>query len=118
MIPVATKNEVEVGPAQIIATVEDGNTKKYDMKILKVNYNEDGTKKNMTVEITDTSLIAKTGGIVQGMSGCPIIQNDKLIGAVTHVFLNNPLQGFGIFAENMLTTSDSLHDIEALDLVA
>ena len=62
----------------------------------------------MTIEITDSRLIAKTGGIVQGMSGSPIIQNGMLVGAVTHVFLNNPVQGFGIFAETMLETADKI----------
>ena len=107
-LPVATKSEVQTGDAEIYSTVEDGKTEKYKIRIVKVNLNEDGTKKNMTVEITDSRLIAKTGGIVQGMSGSPIIQNGMLVGAVTHVFLNNPLQGFGIFAETMLETADKI----------
>ena len=65
----------------------------------------------MTIEITDERLIEKTGGIVQGMSGSPIIQNGMLVGAVTHVFVNNPLQGYAIFAENMISTGDYLKDI-------
>ena len=62
----------------------------------------------MLIEVTDKELIKKTGGIVQGMSGSPIIQNGMLVGAVTHVFVNNPLQGYAIFAENMINTGDSL----------
>lgn len=107
-LPVATKNEVQPGEAEIYSTVENGKPEKYKIKIVKVNLNEDGTKKNMTIEITDSRLIAKTGGIVQGMSGSPIIQNGMLVGAVTHVFLNNPVQGFGIFAETMLETADKI----------
>ncbi len=64
----------------------------------------------MIIKITDPELIEKTGGIVQGMSGSPIIQNGMLVGAVTHVFVNDPLQGYGIFAENMLEISNSLED--------
>ena len=62
----------------------------------------------MIVEVTDEALIQKTGGIVQGMSGSPILQNGMLVGAVTHVFVNNPLQGYGIFAENMLHTAENV----------
>lgn len=62
----------------------------------------------MVVELTDKKLIEKTGGIVQGMSGCPIIQNNKLIGALTHVFVNNPKQGYGIFVENMIEDMNSM----------
>ena len=73
------------------------------LQIRKIN-------KNMIIKITDPELIEKTGGIVQGMSGSPIIQNGMLVGAVTHVFVNDPLQGYGIFAENMLKISNSVED--------
>ena len=64
----------------------------------------------MIIEITDPELIAKTGGIVQGMSGSPIIQNGMLVGAVTHVFINDPCQGYAVFAENMLSSSQTLEE--------
>lgn len=100
-IPVAAENEVNTGGARIISTV-NGNTKEfYNIEIEKLDPdNKDG--KNMIIKITDSNLIEKTGGIVQGMSGSPIIQNGKLVGAVTHVFLNDPTRGYGIFIDNML----------------
>ena len=67
-----------------------------------VNYRESGEGKNMILRVTDSRLLEKTGGIVQGMSGSPILQNGKLVGAVTHVFVNDPTRGYGIFAESML----------------
>lgn len=108
-LPAATRSEIKLGPAQIISTVDGEGPKYYDIEIVKINLAAEGNEKNMTIEIKDEKLIEKTGGIVQGMSGSPIIQNGMFIGAVTHVFLNNPLQGYGIFAENMLSTSDALY---------
>jgi len=109
-IPVAMRYEIQTGPAQIIATVEGSEPEYYEIKINHIYQNNDSSEKNMTIEVTDPKLIAKTGGIVQGMSGSPIVQNGMLIGAVTHVFVNNPLQGYAIFAENMINTGDSLKD--------
>ena len=107
-VPAALSSEVQTGPAQIIATVDGTQPQYYDVEI-KRTYSNDGEKqKNMVIEVTDPELIQKTGGIVQGMSGCPIIQNGMFVGAVTHVFLNNPLQGYAIYAENMLKTSKSV----------
>lgn len=105
-LPVATKNEVKPGHAQIIATVDDTGAQYYDVEIMKVYPNSDENGKNMIIQVTDSDLIAKTGGIVQGMSGSPIIQNGMLVGAVTHVFVNNALQGYGIFAETMLKDAE------------
>ncbi|MDR1629108.1 MAG: SpoIVB peptidase [Oscillospiraceae bacterium] len=107
-LPVAMRQEVQTGPAQIISTVDNEGPQIYDIEILKINTAADANERNMTIEIKDDDLISKTGGIVQGMSGSPIIQNGYLVGAVTHVFINNSLQGYGIFAENMMKTSDSL----------
>ena len=76
--------------------------------IEKVNFNSDSAVKNMVIRITDKELLAKTGGIVQGMSGSPIIQNGKLVGAVTHVFVNDISRGYGIFAENMYDISSAI----------
>lgn len=111
-LPVATRQEVKLGSAQIISTVDDTGPHYYDVRIVKLFSSNSETSKNMIVEITDPQLIAKTGGIVQGMSGSPIIQNGMLVGAVTHVFVNNPLQGYGIFADNMIGISNSLTETE------
>ena len=81
--------------------VDGTNVEKYDVEVIKKNNNLQETK-NMILKITDEKLIEKTGGIVQGMSGSPIIQNGKLIGAVTHVFVDDPTKGYGIFIENMI----------------
>lgn len=111
-VPVATKNEVKTGYAQIISTVDDTGPHYYDVQIVKVYLNSDENGKNMILEVTDEDLIAKTGGIIQGMSGSPIIQDGMLVGAVTHVFVNNALQGYGIFAETMLKESQSVETAE------
>lgn len=108
IIETACKEEVKQGEAQIYCTVEGAEPKFYDIYIEKVNSGEEKTK-NMVIEITDPELLEKTGGIVQGMSGSPIIQNGKLVGAVTHVFVNQPEKGYGIFIENMLEVSDSVN---------
>ena len=104
---VCNKQEIKEGTAEIITTVEGESPKAYECKIKAVNYSS-GDTRNMVVEITDKDLLAKTGGIVQGMSGSPIIQDNKLVGAVTHVFVNDPTRGYGIFAENMLETAQSV----------
>lgn len=111
-IPVATKQEVKTGNAQIISTVDDKGPKYYDIKIIKIFSNDSETSKNMIIEVTDPDLIDKTGGIVQGMSGSPIIQNGMLVGAVTHVFVNNPLQGYAIFADSMISISNEISESE------
>ncbi len=98
---IASASEIKTGEAEIITTVENGITQSYEILIEKID--EKSTEnKNLVIRITDRELIEKTGGIIQGMSGSPIIQNGKLIGAVTHVFLNDATGGFGIFAETML----------------
>lgn len=107
VVPVALKQEVKTGAAQIICTVDDGGAQYYDVEIEKV-FNSDDTQRNMIIKVTDPELIEKTGGIVQGMSGSPIIQNGMLVGAVTHVFVDDPTEGYGIFAENMVETSQAV----------
>jgi len=85
-----------------LSNISGDTVEKYEIEILKVmRYNENSTK-GMVIKVTDKRLLEKTGGIVQGMSGSPIIQNDLLIGAVTHVFVNNPAKGYGIFMETMV----------------
>lgn len=97
----AAKEEIEEGPAVIRCSV-DGTIREYEVEIKGVDVHTGEVNKGITLEVTDQELLEETGGIVQGMSGSPIIQNDKLIGAVTHVFVNDPTKGYGIFIENML----------------
>ncbi|MDO4344496.1 MAG: SpoIVB peptidase [Eubacteriales bacterium] len=98
---IAYKQEIKEGPAEIISAVS-GEVKKYGIEIEKVNLNSSDANKSMVIRVTDEELLTLTGGIVQGMSGSPIIQNGRIIGAVTHVFVNDPTKGYGIFIENML----------------
>jgi stage IV sporulation protein B len=100
-LPIAFKQEIQKGAAQIISTV-DSQTKYYDIEITDINFEHDNVNRGIELKVTDQELIEKTGGIVQGMSGSPIIQNGKIVGAVTHVFVNDPTRGYGIFIENML----------------
>ena len=99
--PVADAGEVHRGSAQIVCTVTSGEKKTYDVEITRINAG-DKDDRNMTVKVTDTALLAEPGGIVQGMSGSPILQDGMLVGAVTHVFVNDPKCGYAIFAETML----------------
>ncbi|HKM33142.1 MAG TPA: SpoIVB peptidase [Lachnospiraceae bacterium] len=100
-IPIGLKQDVELGDAQIICSV-DGKPKYYDIKIKELHLEHDNVNKGIVLQVTDPNLIAITGGIIQGMSGAPIIQNGKLIGAVTHVLVSDSTSGYGIFIENML----------------
>lgn len=102
LIDVADICEVQPGYAQIYCTFEDGVRRAFDIKIVKATYQTSSSDKGMVIQITDEALIDKTGGIVQGMSGSPIVQNGKLVGAVTHVFVNDPTRGYGIYAKWML----------------
>lgn len=97
---VAPAQEIEKGFAQIICSVDADGPKVYSAEIERIFFND--KQKNMIIKITDEELISKTGGIVQGMSGTPIIQNGKLVGAITHVIVNNPKKGYAIFAQKML----------------
>lgn len=115
-IPVAMKQEVCEGPAEIIATINNSGPKKYSVKIEKIHFNDNSPTKNMIIRITDKTLLKATGGIVQGMSGCPIIQNGKLVGAVTHVFVSDAQRGYGIFAENMINSSKTLENSSEKDV--
>lgn len=102
LIPVAFRQETVQGTAQLICTVDDSTVPcAYDIEIEDISYNNRQTTKNMVVHITDERLLRVTGGIVQGMSGSPIVQNGQLVGALTHVFVNDPTHGYAVFAENM-----------------
>ena len=109
---VALKNEVTDGDAQILCTVEDSAPRLYDCIISLKKSKLNAETQNMIVTVTDPELLEKTGGIVQGMSGSPIIQNGRLIGAVTHVLIDDPTKGYGIFAENMLETAKSITKLQ------
>ena len=99
---IALKNEVKEGDATILVTVDGTEVRPYNIKIESTGSLSSDKSKAMTIQITDNDLIKKTGGIVQGMSGAPIIQNGKLVGAVTHVFIQNPTKGYAIYLEDML----------------
>lgn len=111
-LTIAMKQQVKTGPAKILTTLSGESPKYYDINIESINYNDNNPTKNILILITDKELIEKTGGIVQGMSGSPIIQNDMLIGAVTHVFINEPYKGYAIFAETMLTKSNNIYGVK------
>ncbi len=107
-LEILLKQEVVVGDAKIYTTVDGTKPDWYDARICQIRYRDTLGTKNMVIEITDPRLLSATGGIVQGMSGSPIIQNGKLVGAITHVFVNDPTKGYAIFAENMLETAQSV----------
>ena len=102
MLPIGEKSDVHTGAATIRSTVSGNQVQEYSVEILKVYPESGATGRNMLLKVTDPDLLAATGGIVQGMSGSPIIQEGKLVGAVTHVLVNDPTMGYGIFIENML----------------
>lgn len=102
-VSVASVQEVQTGCATVLTTVSGETPEEYSIEIESIGYDENNKTKNMVIRITDERLLESTGGIVQGMSGSPILQNGKLVGAVTHVFVNAPDKGYAIFAENMLS---------------
>ena len=93
--------EITLGPAQIICSVT-GEPEFYDVEIVEVNLERDNINRGIVVQVVDEKLLTLTGGIIQGMSGSPIIQNGKLVGAVTHVLVQDSTKGYGIFIEEML----------------
>lgn len=104
VLPIALKQEVEIGAAQILCTI-NGDTKYYDVEITKLTPGNEAVNRQISLKVTDPELLMVTGGIVQGMSGAPIIQNGKFIGAVTHVLVQDSTKGYGIFIEEMLKES-------------
>lgn len=107
---IALKQEVKDGKAKILCTVDGNEPMLYDCEIKIRNSAFHSKTQNLVVTVTDQRLLDKTGGIIQGLSGSPILQNDKLVGAVTHVLIDDPTKGYGIFAENMLSTAQSVAD--------
>lgn len=105
-MPIALSYQVKEGPAKILSTIEGSKVEEFDIEIQKVNRQNSPNSKSMLIKVTDPKLLDITGGIVQGMSGSPIIQDGRLVGAVTHVLVNDPTRGYGIFIEWMLDEAD------------
>ncbi|MBR4035842.1 MAG: SpoIVB peptidase [Oscillospiraceae bacterium] len=108
LMPVANPSEIKTGKATILTTINGTQPQEYGIEIEKVNLTTGDRNKNMVIRITDSRLLTLTGGIVAGFSGSPIIQDGKLVGAITHVFVNQVDKGYGIFATNMLATMDNI----------
>ncbi len=107
-LPIGLRSSVHTGPATILSSVDGNGVQEYQVEITKVATQNTPTPKSMVLKVTDPVLLEKTGGIVQGMSGSPIIQDGHLIGAVTHVYVNDPTQGYGLFIEWMLNQSSGI----------
>ena len=105
---VATRFQVKEGPAKILCELDSSGVKEYNIQIERVSKEATVDNKGIIIRVTDEELLKKTGGIVQGMSGSPILQNGKIVGAVTHVFVNDPTRGYGIFIENMLAEAEKI----------
>ena len=105
-LKIGYQNEIKKGPAYILTTLDGNKIEKYEINIEKINHQTKPSTKSIVIKVTDKRLLEKSGGIIQGMSGSPIIQNDKIIGAVTHVFVNDPQKGYGIFIEWMLRNAN------------
>ena len=101
-LAIAAASQIQPGPAVILSNVSGDRVQEYDVEILKIYPTETQSGRNLLLQVTDPELLAQTGGIVQGMSGSPIIQNGRLVGAVTHVLVSDPTTGYGIFIKNML----------------
>ena len=104
-LEVGFKQEIRKGDAYIRSSVS-GELRSYQIQIQEIRLNEDDVNKGMVFQVTDPELLELTGGVIQGMSGSPIVQDGKLVGAVTHVFVNDPTRGYGIFAETMVSTGE------------
>ncbi len=102
-IPIASRSDVKVGPATILSNIRDNTVEEYSIEIVRVYPENEGETRDLMLKITDPRLLEATGGIVQGMSGSPILQNGKFVGAVTHVLVSDPTQGYGILVLNMLS---------------
>jgi stage IV sporulation protein B len=111
-VPIALADEVKEGPAKILTVVEGQRVEEFNIEIVKVVPQQYPSVKGMVIKVTDPDLLKRTGGIIQGMSGSPILQNGKLVGAVTHVFVNDPTMGYGTFVEWMLQDAEILNDSE------
>ena len=106
-IPVAPRDAVHLGDAKILTCIEGGEAQTYSIRICALYHTAEAGHRDMLIEVTDRTLLEKTGGIVQGMSGSPILQDGAIVGAVTHVLVNNPAKGYGIRIEHMLEAADA-----------
>lgn len=106
-VEIASRSEVQVGKATILSNIAGNKVAEYEVEITRLYPENPNDTRNLMLKVTDQRLLIATGGIVQGMSGSPILQNGKLVGAVTHVLVNDPTQGYGILAENMLAQADN-----------
>ncbi len=106
---IAQPQEISKGPAQILTTISGTEPQRYDVEIERISLRTSDPNKNMVLRVTDERLLQATAGIVQGMSGSPILQNGRLVGAVTHVLVNDPTRGYGIFAQEMLSQMDAIN---------
>ena len=113
-LPVGSRSAVHTGAASILSTVDEEGPKEYAIEIVRCFAQNEPSPKGMIIRVTDERLLQKTGGIVQGMSGSPILQDGRIIGAVTHVYLNDSTQGYGMYIEWMLEQSDRLTGQESL----
>lgn len=113
-VPVALVDEIVPGKAEILTVIEDEKVERFEVTIVRVIKQFSPSGKGLVIKVTDPVLLAKTGGIVQGMSGSPILQNGRLVGAITHVFVNKPDSGYGVFAEWMVRESGLLEKREEL----
>lgn len=102
VMEVMARDEVKEGKASILCTLDDNKQEEYEIEIEKVYTSTNRSNKNMIIKVTDQRLLEKTGGIIQGMSGSPIIQNGKFVGAITNVLVNNPEEGYAVFGDIML----------------
>ena len=101
-LPAANQDQVHLGEATLLTTLDDTGVQEFSIRIIRLVPQDYPQPKSMVVEVTDPELLARTGGIVQGMSGSPIIQDGRIVGAVTHVFINDPTKGHGLYIDWML----------------
>ena len=106
---VALRDEIQLGKATILCSLDNQKVEEYEIEIEKIYKENDYDNKSMQIKVTDERLIEKTGGIIQGMSGSPVIQNGKFVGAVTHVLVNNPQAGYAVFGDIMLKQSKGVN---------
>ena len=111
-VVLASQEQVIEGPAVMLTTVYGSTVEQFDIRIDKVNRQKAAGSKGLEISVTDERLLEYCGGIVQGMSGSPIIQDNRLVGVVTHVFVNDPTRGYGIFAEFMVNEAESARNLK------
>lgn len=112
-LPVGDRSTIHTGAAQILTTLDESGPQPYDVQITRLYSQDQPAIRSMIIEVTDPDLLAKTGGIVQGMSGSPILQDGRIVGAVTHVFLNDPTRGYGVYIDWMLDETDASDGLAA-----